>query len=139
MGAYHDVFDQASMIRLASGPRPLAVTWTREPERILDDANWVRRPRWFPDAEQHVRQRPDRHVADGRADQPALIYADSRSPAPNWVYTYAELLRRDRPAHACCAASVWAKAIRWSSTRLMIPEGHLDAGPRPTSVPCIRW
>ena len=51
-----------------------AVSWTREPQRILDDTN----PpfyRWFPDAELNTCANAlDRHVADGRGDQPALIY-----------------------------------------------------------------
>ena len=92
MGAYHDVFDQS-----ISDPAGFwaeaakAVTWTREPERILDDAN----PpfyRWFPDAELNTCANAlDRHVADGRADQPALIY-DSPVTGTKRVYTYAELL-----------------------------------------------
>ena len=51
-----------------------AVTWTRPPQRILDDTN----PpfyRWFPDAELNTCANAlDRHVADGRGDQAALIY-----------------------------------------------------------------
>ena len=51
-----------------------AVTWTREPKRILDDSN----PpfyRWFPDGELNTCANAlDRHVDGGRAEQPALIY-----------------------------------------------------------------
>ena len=50
-----------------------AVTWTREPQRILDDDN----PpfyRWFPDGELNTCANAlDRHIAE-RGDQPALIY-----------------------------------------------------------------
>lgn len=50
-----------------------AVTWTSEPQRILDDTN----PpfyRWFPDAELNTCANAlDRHVAE-RGDQTALIY-----------------------------------------------------------------
>ncbi|MGV0837457.1 propionyl-CoA synthetase [Mycolicibacterium thermoresistibile] len=68
-----------------------AVTWTREPQEILDDSN----PpfyRWFPDAELNTCANAlDRHVADGRGDQPALIY-DSPVTDTKRSYTYAELL-----------------------------------------------
>ena len=51
-----------------------AVTWTREPQRILDDGN----PpfyRWFPDGESNTCANAlDRHVANGRGEQAALIY-----------------------------------------------------------------
>ena len=67
------------------------VSWIREPRRILDDSN----PpfyRWFPDAELNTCANAlDRHVADGRADQPALIY-DSPVTGSQRTYTYAELL-----------------------------------------------
>src|SRR6478735_7119312 len=67
------------------------VSWIREPRRILDDTN----PpyyRWFPDAELNTCANAlDRHVATGRADQPALIY-DSPVTGSQRTYTYAELL-----------------------------------------------
>ncbi|MBS1690992.1 MAG: propionyl-CoA synthetase [Actinobacteria bacterium] len=72
-----------------------AVTWTREPQRILDDTN----PpfyRWFPDAELNTCANAlDRHVDGGRADQPALIY-DSPVTGSQRTYTYREL--RDETA-----------------------------------------
>ena len=68
-----------------------AVSWTREPTRVLDDAN----PpfyRWFPDGELNTCANAlDRHVADGRADQPALIY-DSPMTGARRTYSYRELL-----------------------------------------------
>src|SRR6195952_4029136 len=68
-----------------------AVTWTREPQRILDDSN----PpfyRWFPDAELNTCAHAlDRHVAAGRAEQAALIY-DSPLTGTKRTYTYGELL-----------------------------------------------
>jgi propionyl-CoA synthetase len=68
-----------------------AVTWTREPRRILDDSN----PpfyRWFPDAELNTCANAlDRHVASGRGEQAALIY-DSPVTATKRTYTYRELL-----------------------------------------------
>ena len=67
-----------------------AVTWTRRPQRILDDD----RPpfyRWFPDAELNTCANAlDRHVAT-RGDQPALIY-DSPVTGVQRTYSYRELL-----------------------------------------------
>ena len=68
-----------------------AVSWIREPQRVLDDTN----PpfyRWFPDAELNTCANAlDRHVADGRVEQPALIY-DSPVTGSQRSYTYGELL-----------------------------------------------
>ncbi|BBZ08790.1 propionyl-CoA synthetase [Mycolicibacterium doricum] len=68
-----------------------AVTWTREPTRVLDDTN----PpfyRWFPDGELNTCVNAlDRHVDDGRGDQAALIY-DSPVTGAKRTYTYRELL-----------------------------------------------
>ena len=68
-----------------------AVTWIRKPKQILDDSN----PpfyRWFPDGELNTSYNClDRHVAGGRADQPALIY-DSPVTGSQRTYTYRELL-----------------------------------------------
>ncbi|KUI20179.1 propionate--CoA ligase [Mycobacterium sp. GA-1285] len=67
-----------------------AVTWTREPEKILDDSN----PpfyRWFADGELNTCANAlDRHVDDGRGDQPALIY-DSPVTGSQRTFTYREL------------------------------------------------
>ncbi|CAN5418998.1 propionyl-CoA synthetase [soil metagenome] len=68
-----------------------AVTWTRAPQKILDDTN----PpfyRWFPDAELNTCANAlDRHVAAGRGEQAALIY-DSPVTGTKRTYTYTELL-----------------------------------------------
>ncbi len=68
-----------------------AIDWDRDPERILDDS----RPpfyRWFTGGELNTCHNAlDRHVAGGRADQPALVY-DSPATGAKRVYTYAELL-----------------------------------------------
>jgi propionyl-CoA synthetase len=68
-----------------------AVTWIRQPVRILDDSN----PpfyRWYPDGELNTCANAlDRHVADGRGDQAALIY-DSPVTDTKRTYTYGELL-----------------------------------------------
>ncbi len=92
MPGYRDLFDAsindptAFWADAANG-----VTWTKPPQRILDDSN----PpfyRWFPDAELNTCANAlDRHLDDGRGEQPALIY-DSAVTDTKRVYTYAELL-----------------------------------------------
>ncbi|WP_264068881.1 propionyl-CoA synthetase [Mycolicibacterium komossense] len=68
-----------------------AVTWSREPQQILDDTN----PpfyRWFPDGELNTCVNAlDRHVAAGRGEQAALIY-DSPVTGTKRTYSYSELL-----------------------------------------------
>ena len=67
-----------------------AVTWRREPTRILDDA----RPpfyRWFPDAQLNTCENAlDRHVAAGHGDRLALIH-DSAVTGQVRRFTYAAL------------------------------------------------
>jgi propionyl-CoA synthetase len=92
MGGYRDLFN-ASIADPAAfwADAARAVTWTREPQRVLDDSN----PpfyRWFPDGELNTCANAlDRHVASGRAEQPALIY-DSPVTGSQRTYTYRELL-----------------------------------------------
>jgi propionyl-CoA synthetase len=92
MGGYRDMFNASiadPAVFWADAAR--AVTWTREPQRVLDDSN----PpfyRWFPDGEMNTCANAlDRHVDGGRADQPALIY-DSPVTGSQRTYTYRELL-----------------------------------------------
>jgi propionyl-CoA synthetase len=67
------------------------VSWIREPRQVLDEST----PpfyRWFPDGDLNTCANAlDRHVADGRAEQPALIY-DSPVTNSQRTYTYGELL-----------------------------------------------
>ncbi|MGV0797371.1 propionyl-CoA synthetase [Mycolicibacterium elephantis] len=92
MGGYRELRD-ASLRDPASfwAEAARAVTWTREPQQVLDDSS----PpfyRWFPDAELNTCANAlDRHVEGGRADQPALIY-DSPVTGTQRTYTYRELL-----------------------------------------------
>src|ERR1700736_3844538 len=92
MGEYRRIFnasieDPAAFWAHAAG----AVSWIREPRRVLDDSN----PplyRWFPDGELNTCANAlDRHVADGRAKQAALIYDSPVTGSPR-TYTYRELL-----------------------------------------------
>src|ERR1700752_1843175 len=92
MGDYRDLFN-ASIANPSEfwADAAHAVTWTREPQRILDDSN----PpfyRWFPDGELNTCANAlDRHVDGGRAEQPALVY-DSPVTGSQRTYTYRELL-----------------------------------------------
>ncbi|WP_372507904.1 propionyl-CoA synthetase [Mycobacterium barrassiae] len=94
MGGYRDIFD-ASISDPATfwADAARAVTWTREPEQVLDDSN----PpfyRWFPDGELNTCANAlDRHVEGGRGEQPAMIY-DSPVTGTQRTYTYRELLDR---------------------------------------------
>ncbi len=91
MGGYREIF-QASLGDPAAfwAQAAKALSWTREPGRILDDDN----PpfyRWFPDAELNTCFNAlDRHI-EARGDQPALIY-DSPVTGTKRTYTYRELL-----------------------------------------------
>ena len=92
MGGYRDLFNASISDPTAFwADAARAVTWTREPQRILDDSN----PpfyRWFPDGELNTCANAlDRHVDGGRAEQPALVY-DSPVTGSQRTYTYRELL-----------------------------------------------
>ncbi len=68
-----------------------AVDWTSAPTRALDDSA-APLYRWFPDGELNTCfNAVDRHVRDGRGDQPAVIY-DSAVGGPSRTITYRELL-----------------------------------------------
>jgi propionyl-CoA synthetase len=92
MGGYRELFNASIADPEAFwADAARAVTWTREPQRVLDDSN----PpfyRWFPDGELNTCANAlDRHVDGGRADQAALIY-DSPVTGSQSTYTYRELL-----------------------------------------------
>jgi propionyl-CoA synthetase len=94
MGRYRETYD-----RSISDPEGFwrdqadLVDWGRRPRQVLDAAN----PpfyRWYPDATLNTCYNAlDRHVVDGRAEQPALIY-DSPVTGSKRTYTYAELLEQ---------------------------------------------
>jgi propionyl-CoA synthetase len=93
VGGYREIF-QAGLNDPAGfwAQAAAAVSWTREPHRILDDSN----PpfyRWFPDAELNTCFNAlDRHI-EQRGDQPALIY-DSPVTGIKRTYSYRQLLDR---------------------------------------------
>ncbi|MEV4734044.1 propionyl-CoA synthetase [Saccharopolyspora sp. NPDC049426] len=70
-----------------------AIEWDREPTRALDDSA-APMYRWFPDGELNTCFNAlDRHVRDGRGEQPALIW-DSAMTGVVQTWTYRELLDR---------------------------------------------
>lgn len=92
MGSYHDAYrksldDREGFWRSAAG----LIDWQRAPEQILDDAN-APLYRWFPDAALNTCfNAVDRHVRDGRGNQPAIIY-DSPLTGRQETWSYRELL-----------------------------------------------
>ncbi len=92
MGRYTEVFSR-SLADPGSfwGEAAKGIDWFAEPTVVLDDTN----PpfyRWFADGIMNTCYNAlDRHVAGGRADQPALIY-DSPVTGSSRVFTYRELL-----------------------------------------------
>ncbi|WP_313676890.1 propionyl-CoA synthetase [Mycolicibacterium sp.] len=121
MGEYRAIF-QASLDDPAGfwAQAARAVTWTRAPQRVLDDDN----PpfyRWFPDAELNTCANAlDRHIAE-RGDQPALIY-DSPVTGVTRSYTYRELLDQTARFAGALRALGVAKGDRVVLYMPMIPE-----------------
>ena len=101
MGAYQDTYERWRADPEAFwGEAARAIEWERAPEAVLDRE---RAPfyRWFPGGRLNSSVNAlDRHVRDGRADQPALIY-DSPVTGTTRSYTYREL--RDETARVAGA------------------------------------
>ena len=119
---YRAVFDASVRDPLAFwAEASRAITWDVAPERILDDSA-APLYRWFPDAWLNTSVNAlDRHVADGRGEQVALIY-DSPVTSTTNHYTYAELLREvERFAGVLADAGV-RKGDRVVIYLPMIPE-----------------
>ncbi|MDG4665922.1 propionyl-CoA synthetase [Mycobacterium sp. 236(2023)] len=122
MPGYRDLFD-ASITDPESfwADAATAVTWTRAPQRILDDSQ-APFYRWFPDAELNTCANAlDRHVENGRAEQPALIY-DSAVTDTKRTYTYAELLDQTARFAGALRALGVGKGDRVVIYMPMIPE-----------------
>jgi propionyl-CoA synthetase len=72
------------------GEAAQAISWYREPSVVLDDSS-APFYRWYPDGELNTCFNAlDRHVEDGRGDQPALIY-DSPVTGVKATFTYRQL------------------------------------------------
>jgi propionyl-CoA synthetase len=122
MPGYRELFD-ASIEDPAAfwADAARAVTWTREPQRVLDDSN----PpfyRWFPDGELNTCANAlDRHVDAGRGEQAALIY-DSPVTDTQRVYTYRELLDQTARFAGVLRSLGVAKGDRVVIYMPMVPE-----------------
>lgn len=93
-GTYKNAYDQS--IKDPNGfwmEHSEAIDWIKKPTKALDDSG---KPvyRWFPDAELNTSYNAiDRHIAEGRGDQTAIIY-DSAMTGTKKSYTYNELLEK---------------------------------------------
>jgi propionyl-CoA synthetase len=97
------------------------VDWIARPTRALDDS---RRPfyRWYPGASLNTCYNAlDRHVVDGRADQPALIY-DSPVTGGSATYSYAQLLEQVAAFAGALRALGVTKGDRVVIYMPMVPE-----------------
>ncbi len=117
MGGYRELFDASVADPTAFWAQAArAVTWTREPEQILDDTN----PpfyRWFPDAELNTCANAlDRHVAAGRGEQAALIYDSPVTGTKRTLHLRRTARRRQPVSPVCCVASASARATAWCCT-----------------------
>jgi len=92
MGSYAEAFHR-SLADPAGfwGEAAKAIDWYREPTVVLDRSN-PPFARWFADGVLNTCYNAvDRHVRNGRADQPALVY-DSPVTGTGRTYTYRQLL-----------------------------------------------
>ena len=97
------------------------IHWNRRWERVLDDSN---KPlyRWFAGGELNTCYNAvDRHVDEGRGDQPALIY-DSPVTDTVTTFTYSELQQRV----ARCAGALVQQGVQKGDRVIvympMVPE-----------------
>ncbi|MDP6620436.1 MAG: acetyl-coenzyme A synthetase N-terminal domain-containing protein, partial [Nitrospinota bacterium] len=97
------------------------VRWIEKWDKVLDDA---RKPfyRWFTGGVLNTCENAlDRHVEEGRADQPALIYDSPVTDAVR-TFTYRELLDRTARFAGALAARGVGKGDRVLLYMPMIPE-----------------
>ncbi|WP_268952371.1 propionyl-CoA synthetase [Saccharopolyspora karakumensis] len=101
-----------------------AIEWDREPTRALDDSD-APMYRWFPDGEVNTCFNAlDRHVRDGRGEQPALIW-DSAMTGVVQTWTYRELLDRVALFAGALRAQGVTKGDRVVLYLPMIPEAAI--------------
>ena len=107
------------------------VHWSKEPTTILDDS----KPpflQWFADGETNACYNAlDRHVADGRAEQDALIY-DSPVTDTKLRFSYRELLERVSKFAGALRAEGIAQGARVIIYMPMVPEAAIPL------LPCTR-
>jgi propionyl-CoA synthetase len=94
MSNYQQAYDQSLSDPSGFwGEAAKLVKWDKEPKTILDDSN-VPLYRWFSDGLLNTCYNAlDRHVVDGRADQPAVIH-ESAITGKSVILTYAQMLEK---------------------------------------------
>ena len=119
---YHEVYegwkrDPEGFWAEAAG----AIDWVSPPKTIFDASAGVY-GRWFPDATCNTcHNAVDRHVENGRADQPALVY-DSPVTGSKKSFTYAELKIEVEALAAVLVDQGVAKGDRVILYMPMVPE-----------------
>ena len=94
MSNYQQAYDQSLSDPAGFwGEAAKLVKWDKAPKVILDDSN-VPLYRWFSDGMLNTCYNAlDRHVIDGRADQPAVIH-ESAITGKSAILTYAQMLEK---------------------------------------------
>ncbi|MCX6417386.1 MAG: propionyl-CoA synthetase [Actinobacteria bacterium] len=94
MSSYQQAYDQSLSDPAGFwGEAAKLVKWDKPPKVILDDSN-VPLYRWFSDGMLNTCYNAlDRHVIDGRADQPAVIH-ESAITGKSAILTYAQMLEK---------------------------------------------
>ncbi len=94
MSSYQQAYDQSLSDPAGFwGEAAKLVKWDKAPKIILDDSN-VPLYRWFSDGMLNTCYNAlDRHVIDGRADQPAVIH-ESAITGKSAILTYAQMLEK---------------------------------------------
>ena len=94
MSSYQQAYDQSLSDPAGFwGEAAKLVKWDKAPKVILDDSN-VPLYRWFSDGMLNTCYNAlDRHVIDGRADQPAVIH-ESAITGTSAILTYAQMLEK---------------------------------------------
>ncbi len=94
MSSYQQAYDQSLSDPAGFwGAAAKLVKWDKAPKVILDDSN-VPLYRWFSDGMLNTCYNAlDRHVIDGRADQPAVIH-ESAITGKSAILTYAQMLEK---------------------------------------------
>jgi propionyl-CoA synthetase len=125
MSSYQQAYDQSLSDPAGFwGEAAKLVKWDKAPKVILDDSN-VPLYRWFSDGMLNTCYNTlDRHVIDGRADQPAVIH-ESAITGKSVILTYAQMLEKTaRFAGALRMAGV-EKGDRVVIYMPMVPEALL--------------
>ena len=123
---YHDVFNAWK-----SDPEGFwaeageQISWDKTPDKIFDASRNVY-GEWFPGAQCNTCHNAiDRHVENGRADQPAIIY-DSPITGAKRIYTYAQLLEEVEALASVLTAKGITKGDRVIIYLPMVPQAAIS-------------